>query len=628
MKTAKDRYNIIMITIDGARNDRIRKFENFNKLMGCSTFFSQVIAYAPYTIAGMHAIFSGTYGNKNGVNSYYKTYSFRKDSYLTLTEYMKDNGYYTVGDILNDLIVPPQGFDELKVHDELKDNLTQRHTDLLHKVDGIRKDGKNFFLYLHYSNIHTGVMQNVLKKYNNHSQEYFDNKEKNSRDFDGYMEKADKYLGAIMKKIKELEIIEDTIVIVQSDHGISVGDKFGERAYGAFCYDYTVKAFTFFVQPEIFPPKEIKQLVRTIDTMPTIIDVLGFKIKTDCKEMGGKSMMPLVRGGEDVRHAFIEAGNPLKSKEPPKEPNVRAIRTSKWKFIHNYWDDSEELYNVLNDPDENNNLIKENKEVARDLKVKLDRELGSKPKAIIIAAGKSTRLKPLTDNLPKCLLPINDEGKTILGNTINVFNDCDINNIIIIRGYRKEKINFPGFKYYEDDIQNGILSSLMYAKEEMNGPFIATYSDILFEKEVVDTLLAVKGDIVAVVDTDWQDYYEDRTAHPFSEAENVILDGDKIIKIGKTIDYKISNGEFIGMIKCSEKGVKIFREIYEKAKEKYKTGPFQEAPRFKKAYLTDLIQEIIDEGYEVKAAKIKKGWAEFDTVQDYERFRNQFARDN
>lgn len=247
-------------------------------------------------------------------------------------------------------------------------------------------------------------------------------------------------------------------------------------------------------------------------------------------------------------------------------------------------------------------------------------------RAIIIAAGRCIRLRPLTDNIPKCLLPIDD--KSILDYIVKALRSNNVDDIIIIKGYKKEKINFPEFRYYEDDVQNGILSSLMYAKEEMDAPFITTYSDIFVEPEVVETLLKTKGDIVAVVDTDWKDYYVNRKDHGYNEAENVILKGDKILEIGKYVDYKKCDGEFIGMIRCSEKGAKIFTKVYEESKKKYSNKIFQKASDFEKAYLTDLLQEIIDRGYEVNVAKIQKKWTEFDTVEDYERIVNQKRKEN
>ena len=61
----------------------------------------------------MHAVFSGVYGFKNGVNSYWSSPNFKKNSYKTLPKYLHDLGYATFGDSINKLILPPDGFDEL-----------------------------------------------------------------------------------------------------------------------------------------------------------------------------------------------------------------------------------------------------------------------------------------------------------------------------------------------------------------------------------------------------------------------------------------------------------------------------------------------------------------------------------
>ena len=58
-----------------------------------------------------------------------------------------------------------------------------------------------------------------------------------------------------------------------SDHGVSTGERFGEHAYGAFCYDYTLRTFTYFLSSEL-SQLEIKQQTRTVDFMPTILDYL------------------------------------------------------------------------------------------------------------------------------------------------------------------------------------------------------------------------------------------------------------------------------------------------------------------------------------------------------------------
>lgn len=364
--------NLIFITVDGARVDRIVKGKNYNKVINKSAFFSRVIAYAPYTIGAMHAIFSGTYGTKTGVNSYWSNINFKKDKYKTLAKYLQDEGYVTYGDVINKLVLPPVGFDELVIHDELNDNLTERHIELLDKFTNILKKDKKFFLYLHYSNIHTGIMQEVLKKYDNFSKEYFENRQKNERFYDDLFEAADEYLGAMLDHIEKLDLNKDTLIVVVSDHGISVGEKFGERAYGVFCYDYTLTSTAIFSHQSI-PSAHIKTQVRSIDVLPTILDILKIRIDPKYEKFQGESLIPFIEGKCIPKIAFSQSGNPLKSGKPPKEPNVWAVRTDEWKFIKNTHDGTEELYSLKSDPREENNVISKFPQKASELRTELDR---------------------------------------------------------------------------------------------------------------------------------------------------------------------------------------------------------------------------------------------------------------
>ena len=82
--------------------------------------------------------------------------------------------------------------------------------------------------------------------------------------------------------------------------------------------------------------------------------------------------------------------------------------------------------------------------------------------AIILAAGQGNRLKPLTNNQPKCLVEL--FGKSIIEHQIDIFHKCGINEIVIVRGYLSEMINFDGIKYYDNLKQQyrnrGILQSI------------------------------------------------------------------------------------------------------------------------------------------------------------------------
>ena len=343
--------------IDGGRLDRAQNSPTFEKLKSNSSFFSNSITYGPHTIAAMHAVFSGSYGSRTGTNSYWSTYEFKKNKFKTLTEYLKDSNYETYADVINQLVVPKQGFDFYTIHDELNDNLVERHKNLLDEMNSKKLNNKNFFLYLHYSNIHTGIMNEVLKVYDNFSNDFFSNKNKNELRYDKLFQAAESYLNQILDKIYELEFDKNSIILVMSDHGVSVGEKIGERAYGAFCYDYTLRTFTYFLIPNS-DAIEIKQQIRTVDFMPTILDFLNISLDTVYSNLDGKSLLPLIDGKSfSENYAFSETGNPLHEKSPPKEPNTKSIRSSEWKLIFNDYNQTKELYNLQLDPDETNNLI-------------------------------------------------------------------------------------------------------------------------------------------------------------------------------------------------------------------------------------------------------------------------------
>lgn len=251
-------------------------------------------------------------------------------------------------------------------------------------------------------------------------------------------------------------------------------------------------------------------------------------------------------------------------------------------------------------------------------------------KGIIIAAGPSTRLRPLTEKVPKCMLTV--KGKPLIQNVLELFKGAEITDVSIIRGYRSEKIDFTGITYFQNDQfwNNNILHSLLYARpkleEAMNSGegVIITYSDIWYDPAVLESLLQSGDDIDLVVDVEWMDAYRGRTDHPIDEAENVIISKDgRITKIGKHIfthnTPREQQGEFIGLCKLTPEGIKILLKHVDRLNRILaSTDSFQNAREWQKSYLTDIFQELIDCGEMVHAVKIRGNWREFDTVQDFE----------
>ncbi len=244
-------------------------------------------------------------------------------------------------------------------------------------------------------------------------------------------------------------------------------------------------------------------------------------------------------------------------------------------------------------------------------------------KAMITAAGMGTRLRPLTNHLPKAMLEM--DGETLLKRQIDVYRQFGIEDIVVIKGYKEKMINYKNVRYHINDnvIGTGILCGGMFLKEEeIVGSLIFSYCDIIFESEIVSKLLNENStDIAIVVDVDWKKSYKGRTFHPEAQAESVLFDNNNyVLEIGKDIPSKeLAQGEFIGMLKCNSRGAKLMREYFTKAKEEYLGKQYITAPLFEKAYITDFLQDLINNGVSIKCVIINGGWHEFDTVQDYER---------
>jgi len=245
-------------------------------------------------------------------------------------------------------------------------------------------------------------------------------------------------------------------------------------------------------------------------------------------------------------------------------------------------------------------------------------------KIIFIAAGSSTRLGTKTLNFPKGLIKINNNS--IIGTQLELFNKSD--DIVIITGPNADKFNFKNVTYINDanHKKHDVLGSLMVAKSHMNNEIVTTYSDIIFDEKILNSIMEFKGDIGIAVELNWEKRYINRDQHPKSEADNVIIHNGEILKIKKNISESKDDqiiGEFIGLMKLSKEGAKIFKNKYSEL-EKTHEGKFHNAPSLERAYLTDMLQELINSGLKISPIIINGSWCEIDTPQDIEIAKKNF----
>ena len=249
-------------------------------------------------------------------------------------------------------------------------------------------------------------------------------------------------------------------------------------------------------------------------------------------------------------------------------------------------------------------------------------------KAIILAAGEGRRLRPLTENKPKCMVEL--FGKNLLDWKIDLLKKCGISDIIIITGYMSEKINLKQVRYYENSLfeTTNMVETLFCAREEFNDSLLIIYGDIIFEKKILEKFLKSEDEISLITDQNWKEYWKIRFENPLDDAESLKLDQDGFIQ---NIGQKVKNideisGQYIGLIKFPKKSIQKILEFYDVMKEKSKTGknPLNSNVPFEQSYMTDFLQAMINSGFKIKPIPVKNGWLELDSINDYNLYKKLF----
>ena len=240
-----------------------------------------------------------------------------------------------------------------------------------------------------------------------------------------------------------------------------------------------------------------------------------------------------------------------------------------------------------------------------------------------------SRLGSLCRNQPKCLIDIEDNS--LLEIQLNILHARGIEDITVVRGYRGEKIDIPGVKYYDNpDYENtGMLHSLFCAGKELTTDTIVLYSDIIYEEQVLRRLMESHHDIAVGVLINWQEAIKQRTEAALEKLEMVCFDSEnRLQEIGKHLIHgkQLSQkenldiqGQFTGMVKFTLRGVTILKKHYDRLKDVYKGNRLKKEDDFSNLWLTDIFREMTDLGAPLHCVVVERGWMEIDTPEDYER---------
>ena len=243
-------------------------------------------------------------------------------------------------------------------------------------------------------------------------------------------------------------------------------------------------------------------------------------------------------------------------------------------------------------------------------------------KLIILAAGQGQRLRPLTDNKPKCMVEF--RGKAIISHILEVAKSFTLNKIIIIDGYKKEvlesflsKENITFYTNSNFDNTN-MVNTLFYSKDEFDDDIIISYSDIIYKKEVFEKIFNSTSDFSVIVDKKWEALWNLRMENPLTDAETMKIDeSNNILELGKKPkNINEIQGQYIGLIKISKNILPKVIDFYENLDK----NKIYDGKNFDNMYMTSFIQLIIDNLFKAKAELIEGGWLEIDSLQDLDNY--------
>jgi choline kinase len=242
------------------------------------------------------------------------------------------------------------------------------------------------------------------------------------------------------------------------------------------------------------------------------------------------------------------------------------------------------------------------------------------PRALILAAGFGSRLRPLTDDAPKCLT--NLAGESLLARQLRTLRADGIEDITIVAGHLQQKIDLPGLRKVlnSDYERTNMVSSLFCARELLDGSrdLVVCYGDIVYQRTVLSTLLETDAPVSVAADKGWYDLWKLRMDDPLADAETFKLAPDgRLLELGRRPrDLSEIQGQYIGLFKIRADTQAAVRSLYDALAP---AGPYDGRNKAN-MYMTSFIQLMIDRGIEIRPAFFDRGWLEIDTIADYQAY--------
>ena len=228
-------------------------------------------------------------------------------------------------------------------------------------------------------------------------------------------------------------------------------------------------------------------------------------------------------------------------------------------------------------------------------------------KAIILAAGRGSRLLQMTDGRPKCLVEL--AGQALLRWQADALMAGGVDQIVVVTGYQQEMVDAQGFPTVHNPAwqTTNMVTSLLCAAAVIDEPVIVSYSDIVYAPKAVELVCASNADLGVAYDRDWLGLWQDRFDEPLSDAETFrIRDDGLLAEIGKKVENLDDvDGQYMGLLRFSPTSMAWIGDIID--------SDHSLAGRLD---MTALLDRLIAAGHPITGIDATGIWCEIDTQRD------------
>jgi choline kinase len=242
--------------------------------------------------------------------------------------------------------------------------------------------------------------------------------------------------------------------------------------------------------------------------------------------------------------------------------------------------------------------------------------------ALILAAGRGSRLRPLTDDRPKCMVELG--GIPLLYRQLAALRSVGVRDVTIVAGYRADVIRAGGTSIITNSrhAATNMVATLLCAEEVLTSgsEVLVSYGDIVCEPRIIKPVVESRAPLSVAVDMQWRAYWELRFPNPLDDAETLRLrDDGTIVDIGRRPQsFDEVQAQYLGLIKVTAEAATWIVDMFYRLRR-------MDACHADRMFMTDLLQALINDGRPVNAVRVDHGWLEVDSPADvalYDRARS------